>query len=363
MADLFCLLSNIVHNSLLFGIILIGFGLLITIHECGHFLFAKLFGIATPTFSIGMGPKIFQKKIFGTDFCLSLLPIGGYVEIATKPEIDSPALPYGSYFNDKPYWQKLCVMLGGIAFNLITSFLIYFAVFAHGKPIIYVDSILINEVLPGTPADKAKLLKGDIITALDNQKLSSIKNFSLSKLLPATKTKMVIEIKRKNLLKKITINLPEASNTPRIGIQYSPVSFSVSEQKMSLSEAMKSAFKTTKETIHGTVHAIKSMFTQRSLKNAGGPVMIFSESFKMAQQGFKALLLFLAFISINLAILNFLPLGALDGGQMLFVTIEWIIRRELPDMIKIAINLGSFALFIALSLYLTFNDILRIFFS
>ena len=363
MIDLLNTFYNLIHNGLLLGVVFIGFGLLITIHEFGHFLFAKLFGIATPTFSIGMGPVIFQKKIFDTNFCLSLLPIGGYVEIATKPEPDAPALPYGSYFNDKPYWQKLFVMLGGITFNVITSFLIYFAVFAHGKPTMLVESIVINEVIKNTPADKAKLLKGDIITAIDNQKFSSIKNFSLNKLLPPTEKKIIADVTRNNKHKRITINVPAANNAPRIGIQYSPLAFSLSEQKMSFVEAIKSASQTTKETMLGTAFAIKSMFTQRSLKNAGGPVMIFSESFKMAQQGFKSLLLFLSFISINLAVLNFLPLGALDGGQILFVTIEWIIRRELPDTFKIAINLGSFALFISLALYLTFFDLLRIFFT
>ncbi len=363
MFDYINLVQTLLHKGLLLSLVFLGFGLLISIHECGHFLFAKLFGVATPTFSIGMGPVIFQKKAWGTDFCLSLLPVGGYVEIATKPEPNMPKLPYGSYFNDKPYWQKLFIMLGGITFNLISAFLIYAAVFAHGKPTLQIKSLIINEVLPHTAAEKAGLQKDDIITHFNKQELATIENFSLATFLPKNKNNLSATVERNNKTMHITIHVPDAEQNPRVGIQYSPHVFSVSEQKLSFIESIKEAANTTKETMRSTFFAIKSMFVSRSLKNAGGPVMIFSQSFKMAEQGLKALFLFLAFISINLALINFLPLGALDGGQIFFVTVEWIIRRELPDFLKLVINLFSLLLFVGLALYLTFFDVLRIFFS
>ncbi len=363
MFDYINLAQTFLHKGLLLALVFLGFGLLISIHECGHFLFAKLFGVATPTFSIGMGPVIFQKKFWDTHFCLSLLPVGGYVEIATKPEPNMPKLPYGSYFNDKVYWQKLLIMLGGIAFNIISAFLIYTAVFAYGKPTLQIKSLIINEIVPGTAAEKAGLQKDDIITHFNKQALSDIENFSLATFLPQNKNNLSATVERNNKTIHITIHVPDAKQSPRVGIQYSPHVFSVSEQKLSFIESIKEAATTTKETMRSTFFAIKSMFASRSLKNAGGPVMIFSQSFKMAEQGLKALLLFLAFISINLALINFLPLGALDGGQIFFVTLEWIIRRELPDFFKLVINLFSLLLFVGIALYLTFFDILRVFFS
>lgn len=361
------LLDNIylfAHKGLLLALVLAGFGFLVAIHECGHFFFAKLFGIATPTFSIGMGPVIFRKKMLDTDFCLSLLPLGGYLEIATKPEVGTLILPHGSYFNDKPYWQKLFVMFGGIIFNLISAFLIYCAVFAHGKPATQVNSIIINEVLKSSPADHAGLLKNDIIDAFNEHPLSETKNFSIQETIKETDHEYIIaHVIRSDEEKNIMIKLPQKGADQKIGIQYAAHDYSINEEKLSLIEAIKEGFFTTQKTIQLTYQGIISMFTSRSLQNAGGPVMIFSQSFKMAEQGLKALLLFLAFISINLALINLLPLGALDGGQILLVTIEWIIQRSLPDMIKIGINVVSLGLFAALALYLTFFDILRVFFN
>lgn len=352
------------HKGFLLGLVFAGFGFLVAIHECGHFFFAKLFGIATPTFSIGMGPVILKKKMLETDFCLSLLPLGGYLEIATKPEVGMRILPHGSYFNDKPYWQKFFVMFGGIIFNLLSALFIYCAVFAHGKPTIQINSIIINDVIKDSPAGKAGLLKNDIICAFNNQLLSNTKDFSIQNIITASNAEILTaQISREGIPLEINITLPQKTETKIIGIQYSAHDYSVSEEKLPLIAAIKEGLNATIITIQRTYAGIAAMISSGSLQNAGGPVMIFSESFKMAEQGIKTLLIFLAFISINLALINLLPLGALDGGQIFLVTIEWIIQRNIPDMIKIGINIVSLALFAALALYLTFFDIIRVFFQ
>lgn len=342
----------------------IGFGILVAIHEFGHFLFAKLFGISTPTFSIGMGPKIFQRTFGKTDFCLSLLPVGGYVEIATQPEEGKPALPHGSYFNDKPYWQKLFVMFGGILFNLVCAFFIYTGVFFHGKPSMQINSFIIKEVTTDSPAERAGLLQNDLIKGFESILFSNQQEISLPQVIAENAGKTVdFIIERQNIQTIVPVALGTAQEGRVLGISYAPQDVVMHETKLSLPEAIKAGWDTTVTNVQSTYSAIKNMFVARSLKGAGGPVMIFSESFKMAERGAKALLLFLAFISINLALINILPLGALDGGQIFFVTLEWIIRRPLPDMIKIGVNIVSLLLFVGLALYLTFFDIIRLFFQ
>ena len=131
-------------------------------------------------------------------------------------------------------------------------------------------------------------------------------------------------------------------------------------EKYSFFGALEQGFKVTTQWIYQIFYSIKYLITQRTLKGAGGPIMIVSKTFETAQKGIIPLLIFLAFISINLAIINLLPIGALDGGQLLFATIEAIIRRQIPEIIKLTINLTSWFLLIGLILYLSYKDLLAL---
>src|SRR5579872_2721763 len=172
-SSIFSILQNI--GAVTLG--LLGIGFLIGFHELGHFLFCKLFHVATPTFSIGFGPKIFSKKIGDTEFTLSAIPLGGFVEMAGSAEMGQGEQKLAQStdqfsFAAKPYYQKLLIMVGGIAFNLSFAYIAFTLLYLTGvpkTPIMYPSncSTEIEWVEPGSPADSINLQPGDIITNIN----------------------------------------------------------------------------------------------------------------------------------------------------------------------------------------------------
>ncbi len=353
---------------------IIGFGLLITVHEFGHFIFCKIFGIHTPTFSIGMGPKIFEKKIGDTNFRLSALPLGGYVEIAGLAEVGQGEQEHAKIegegsFATKPYWQKAFVLLGGVFFNLLFAYLVYSTLFFVGIPKQKAE-MLIRQTVASSVTEKYGFQAGDRIIAIDTKTLSSDPKKLLRELHKvfikplAEKSDKIIELKILRNQKEITLKMKpdtkELDESLLASFEFPTTVIPGQYEKYSFFGALEQGFKVTTQWIYQIFYSIKYLITQRTLKGAGGPIMIVSKTFETAQKGIIPLLIFLAFISINLAIINLLPIGALDGGQLLFATIEAIIRRQIPEIIKLTINLTSWFLLIGLILYLSYKDLLAL---
>ncbi len=346
---------------------IIGFGALIAIHEFGHFIFCKIFGIHTPTFSIGFGPEIFRKKIGKTDFRLAAIPLGGYVEIAGLAEVGQGEQAHANItgpesFESKPYWQKMFVIGAGIMFNLLFAYLVFCLLFMVGtaeKP-----SVMVAGIVKESAADKGGLKPGDAIMQINDEKLIDEQGKLVPKahevLLkhirnnPDQEISMVIERKEKKQTLQFALG-SRTENGQKIGSLGAELRTTI--QRLPFFQAIVAGITETNKWVIAIVMGIKRLISQGSLQDAGGPVMIMSMSFGAAQQGIMALLTFLALISINLALLNLLPLGALDGGQMLFITIEAIIGRKMPIGLRNGINLASWIFFIFLFIYLTYKDI------
>jgi regulator of sigma E protease len=364
---------------------IIGFGGLIAIHEGGHFLFCKLFGIYTPTFSIGFGPEIFKKRLGATNFRLALIPLGGYVEMAGSAEFGqgdqahatmSGNLSYGS----KPYWQKLLVSLGGILFNLLFAYIIFSGLFLAGSS--NKQAVMVVDVVKDSAAEQAGLKTGDAIIGLSATKLAVeasrsdvasyidlVPNGSLladaqQLLLGAIQanpgTEVVLKLERNHEELDLPILLRE-KNLGGQTIGSLGANFLFPLPRLPLFQAIKAGISYTNQNILLIIESIKRLFSQRSLEGAGGPLMIISMSATSAQHGTVPLLIFLALLSINLALINLLPIGALDGGQILFITIEAITRRKIPMAIKNTIDIGSWVMFLSLFAFLTYRDILHLF--
>jgi regulator of sigma E protease len=350
---------------------IIGFGALIAIHEFGHFIFCKIFGIHTPTFSIGFGPEIYRKQIGKTNFRLAAIPLGGYVEIAGLAETGQGEQAHAELtgpesFESKPYWQKMCVIGGGIMFNLLFAYLVFCLLFMVGtseKP-----SVMVAGIVKESAADKGGLKPGDAIMQINNDKLIDEQGKLIQKahevLLQHIRSnpnkEITLIIERKN--ETLTLPLLLGSRTESgqtIGSLGAELRTTI--QRLPFFQAIATGIAETNKWIGLIVSGIKRLITQHSLQDAGGPVMIMSMSFGAAQQGLMALLTFLALISINLALLNLIPLGALDGGQMLFITIEAIIGRKMPIGLRNGINIASWLLFIFLAVYLTYKDVTVLF--
>jgi regulator of sigma E protease len=352
---------------------ILGIGLLIGIHELGHFLFAKLFNVRTPSFSIGFGPQLISKKIGTTVFSLSAIPLGGYVEVSGMAEVGQGEQKEADNtgedsFAVKPFWQKMLILFGGIMFNILFAYFAFSLVFMLGAPksdLLYPlgvaeDKPEIHVIRKNSAADKAGLKVGDIILAINNTQTNG-KTDELKEILHSHPDQIVsLRIKRDDLERTIDVPLDatdivEHGKTKKIGTL--GVYFEISKVKQfGFFESIAQGFRATNIYLFTVIYAFKNMFTKKDISGVGGPLMVISETIKGAQKGFKIFLLFLAVISINLAILNLIPLPILDGGQIFFVTIETIIGKQLPKL-REYIHIGSWLFVMALVIYLTARDI------
>jgi regulator of sigma E protease len=365
-------MTNFIFRIFPIVLSLAGLGLLVTIHEFGHFFFCKLFNVHTPTFSIGFGPEIMHKKIGQTRFRLAAVPFGGYVEISGLAEVGQGEQKHaqktgGDSFESKRYWQKFLILIGGILFNMLFAYFIFCSVAFFG-PAAKESGIKIAQLEKDSAAEKYGLRAGDFIVGINQIKFDQTKPediFDYQKALlteiranPAKEATFLV--RRDSEIKELQILLDAktegAAQVGKIGAY-----FDIKIPKLSLFKSIKMGIRQTNELVKGLILGIKKMFTSRSLDGVGGPVMIISQGANIAKAGLLPLLIFLALLSISLAIMNLLPIGALDGGQILFVTIEAIIRRKIPEFIKLGINLASWVLILGLALYLSVREIGQLF--
>jgi regulator of sigma E protease len=351
-----------IGQNLFFAIMgIAGIGFVIGFHELGHFLFCKIFGIRTQSFSIGFGPRILTKKIGETEFALSAIPLGGYVDMSSPEGKEKDQYS----FTQRPYWQKLFVMLGGIAFNILFAYIALTLVFMSGMPAtpaLYPANArpIISAVEKDSPADKAGLKVKDMIVAINGEGINNSAPKLLELIKPLANKSATITIEREGKHEEITIIIGERTclgekvGSLGVGFELMPM------PGMPLWQSIKRGIQLANSHLADTYKAFKYLLTSCDTTNLVGPVMIFSATMKGAAAGFKIFLIFLAIISVNLAILNLIPLPILDGGQVLFYTIEAIIGRSIPDRVREYIFIATWLAFIALTLYLVGKDIMRI---
>lgn len=342
---------------------LIGLCILIVFHELGHFIFAKIFNVYVPSFSIGFGPRLIEKKIGETTFAISAIPLGGYVEIAGAAEVGQGEQQFAKSqdersFNQKSYWQKMCIISGGILFNIIFTYLALSLLLYLGSPCIgskctETNPPLISYVIAGKPAEKAGLQAGDLILKINNKKVDTILSLSeeLKKFINQNTT---LTILRNNKEENIKINV----GSQKIGDKTLPLIGALwSIQPLSFKDAIIEGWKSTTDMIVQITSALKNI---TKTKDVGGPLILLTYLTQFAGEGLKTFLFILAFISINLAVFNVIPLPIFDGGQALFYTIEAIMGRPISDETRYKIHYYTWVLLIILLVYLTYNDILRI---
>jgi len=358
-------------QNILFAITgMLGIGFLIGFHELGHFLFCKLFKISTPSFSIGFGPTIFTKKIGDTVFKLSAIPFGGYVEIAGSSEIgqgEQKAATQNDEFSfaTKPFYQKFLVLIGGISFNLLFSYFTFILLFMTGIPktnIMYQTNTtpIIAQVQENSAAAQYGLKVGDKIIAINDIAVENNVQQTLETLASLAHQQATLLIERDGEQQIVTIVIG-AKEVLGKTVGSLGVGFEVTELPgLPFFEAVKRGIQTTNRWIYNTMYGFTHLFKKRDVSNMAGPIMILAMTVKSAAEGFKIFFIFLAIISINLAILNIIPLPILDGGQILFYGIEAIMQRPLSTRIREYTHLATWFIFIILFLYLSVQDISRI---
>jgi len=343
-------------------------GVLIFFHELGHFLAARLFGVGVEKFSLGFGPRLIGKKIGITDYLISAIPLGGYVKmVGEEPNADLAPADIPISFTHKNVWKRILIVAAGPFFNIILAVIIFFGIFQISGLFILKPSI--GEAQEGTPAYRGGLRKGDIITSIDGVELSTWDE--MAEIITASKGKpLAVSVLRKDTI--LTVNItPELKIFQNIfnedveryvvGITASGDGFSKDLNIFqSLSESIIQTYKITVMTIKGVAKLLQGAISPKTLS---GPIMIAQMAGEQAREGAINLIFFIALISINLAILNFLPIPVLDGGHLLFFFIEAVTGSPVSIRVReIAQQAGIFVL-ILLMIYVFYNDIARVFFS
>jgi len=367
---------------ILFFIVL---GVLIITHELGHFLAAKKAGIRVDEFGFGFPPRLWGFKKGETTYSLNLIPFGGFVRIygetldenEVKNEKDK-----GRSLVDKSRWVQAMVLAAGVFFNLVLAWLLISLNLSLGTPISLADvpesakvedvRLLVTNVLKDSPAEKAGLKAGDSLIKLEEggQALPVAEPESVSNFVSARSDKPIKVTYERREGEKIetleTVVTPlkkEGAENALIGIGMDKVGIVSMQPLQAFWWGLKFTGYLTVATVKGFGALIQGLVTdgRSALSSVVGPVGLFNLVGDAGRMGLVYLINFVAVISINLAVINLLPFPALDGGRLLFLLIEGIRRKALSPMFANTMNLIGFALLMLLMIFVTFNDLARIF--
>lgn len=347
-------------------------GLLIFVHEFGHFLMAKLFGVRVLKFSLGFGPTLFGTRRGETEYVVSAIPLGGYVKMfgeghGDAEESDTAAEPARS-FAHKPVWQRFLIVAGGPVFNLFFAAFLFSLIFGINGVPEPVDTTRIGTVGAGTPAARAGLEPGDVVTAVDGIAVEKWEELA----------EQVSNSQGRPLV--FTVQRGEATFTTEVTPEMSPVkdlfgskvgerfmvgvvrAEEVIYEKVSLVEAVRSGTVQVWNWVYltgmGIVKIIQKVVPASEL---GGPILIAQMAGKQMEAGWVNFLYFMAVISVNLGVLNLLPIPILDGGHLVFLTLEGALRRPLNQRTMEIMQQIGLVLLGSLMLFAFYNDLARLF--
>ena len=336
-------------------------GFLIFFHEMGHFLAAILQGIYVDGFSIGFGPSIIQTKFKNITYSLRAFPLGGFVSF---PDEEQKGIDKNdpNLLKNRPLFQKVLVISSGVIANLLLAYLILILnVTSIGIPYDPDPGILVLAIQPDKAAFKAGLQPGDEILEIGQNTLGvgdQAVNLLVKEIQKSSEKTIRIKVKREEILKNIDLIPQNIDGKGTIGAQLQPNIRKDTYKTKNIIELFNYANKEFSSLLIKTIDGYKGLITNFSstAQQLSGPVKIVEIGAQLSEQGGTGILLFAALISINLAVLNSLPLPLLDGGQLLFTIIEGLRGRPIPEKIQIAVTQSSFFLLVGLSLVLIIRD-------
>lgn len=344
--------------------IILVFGGLIFFHELGHFLAARMFGMGVQTFSLGFGPALISHKPHKTRYQWALLPLGGYV--ALVGESDANDLPEGftaeESFSLRPAWQRFVVIAAGPFFNLLLAWVLCWGLlYGYGEQRMLP---VINEVVAEGAAQKAGLLSNDIVDSIDG---FPIKDWvEILPIVQAAEGRTVeVEVIRAGTSMTFTVE-PTLQELPNSGGETWVLGIMASKNVQTIHHTLLSSA-TTAFTKLGDITVVmwKGIvgLVERTIStnNLMGPIGIGKAIYNTSEGGVGSLISIAILISLNLGLLNLLPIPVLDGGHLMFLSFEMLTRRPVPDSIKGGAAFVGLALLLSLMVFATYNDIMRFF--
>lgn len=329
------------------------FGILVTVHEFGHFITAKLTGMKVEEFSIGFGPKIYQQQDGDTLYSLRALPLGGYNKIAGMDPEDPEDLECG--FNSKPVTSRMLVILAGSLMNFILPVLIFFGIFLVCGMEVPENKPVLGQIIEGYPAAQSGLKEGDRILSINGQSVNKWLDIRNS-IAESGITPIPFKVERDK--ETLTITVTPVIN-PETGKPFIGVVSSLKKVQLSPWQAAVASVTATKNIIKNMYASLYHMLTGKTKAEFSGPVGVAKMAGQVAHKGFDMLLQFTAMLSLNLAIINLLPLPALDGGHFLILLMEAFTGHRLGKSAMQNIQKIGVAMILALTIFATFKDLTR----
>ena len=349
---------------------LIVFGVLIIVHEFGHFIACRFSKVRVEKFSIGFGPELLHWQSGETRFSISLFPLGGFVSPAGEEASKvGPEGPKPGDFLAAPVLSRIFIVVSGVAMNYVLAFMVFWAVFMIGRPM---PGTGVGGFVKGYPAEASLLKVNDKILKVDDKVVTNWKDIldrfdaapgAMIKLnvqrphANAQPELLIVQIKPK--VEDVRDLFGKTVRMKRVGITPDPLSFVV--ERYGALPAIAKAWEL--EVFH-TVLTHKALFYlmtgQISPKNLMGPLGIIQISGQAAKAGIAALLQLLAILSVSLAVINLFPLPALDGGHLVFLLIELVTRKRISPVWQERITTGGFFLLMALMVFVLYNDVVNL---
>ena len=344
---------------------LVVLGILIFVHEFGHFLVARRLGVGVTKFSFGFGPKLAGITRGETEYLISAIPLGGYVKLVGENNAEEiPPEQKEKAFYRKPVWVKMAVVAAGPIGNLLFAFIVFWGIFMGGVPAL---TPKIGDVMPDTPAARAGLQAGDTVVRIGERNVTTwdelaagIRESGAGKELP-----LIVRRGEEEIRVTVTPEIREGRTIfgekvdgPKIGVVASK---EIIQRKVNPVAAIGHAAQETWRVIHLTVlTVVKLLMRVLPSDMLGGPILIAQMAGDQARAGISPFLYFLGLLSVNLGILNLLPIPILDGGHLVFFLIEALRRKPLSPQSRMVAQQVGLALILMLTALVFYNDIARL---
>jgi regulator of sigma E protease len=350
---------NIIYFMILLGLIII-------IHELGHFIAAKIFGVWCYEFSFGMGPTLWKHKGKETQFSIRALPVGGFVAMAGEQDGDAAypdvTVPEGRRLTEKKPWQKIIIMLAGVFNNFVLAYLIFSFVLLGNGTFSQSPKAIVDTVVENSPAEAAGFQSGDVIKKIVKEDGSSVEpdNYidmqAFSSNYSGVET-YTVERDGEELTLTVTPEYNEETQSYLIGIS-APEAETVNINFLNCFYYGGYEMKLITKLMFTTLAGL--FFHGSGFDQMSGPVGIYQAAGTYASMGISAYMFLVAELSLNVGIFNLLPLPVLDGGQVIITIIEWIAHRSLNEKVKTAIMVACWVLLIGFMIFVTWNDVARL---